>query len=89
MIANQILLTEMSAVVHHSLFIFDSGSCLVQDIPAGKAGPSSLGVPGVPWHTQYLADQLTLFQPGGSDYTQLITTGTPGFSDLPRVLQGI
>ena len=29
------------------------------------AGLSSLGVPGVPWHTQILADQLTLFQPGG------------------------
>ena len=29
------------------------------------AGPSSLGVPCVPWHTQYFADQLTLFQPGG------------------------
>ena len=29
------------------------------------SGPSSLGVPGVPWHTQILADQLTLFQPGG------------------------
>jgi hypothetical protein len=28
-------------------------------------GLSSLGVPGVPWHTQILADQLTLFQPGG------------------------
>ena len=40
-------------------------------------GPSSLGVPGVPWHTQYLADQLTLFQPGGTDYAHLITTGTP------------
>ena len=26
---------------------------------------SSLDVPGVPWHTQILADQLTLFQPGG------------------------
>ena len=21
-----------------------------------------------PWHTQILADQLTLFQPGGTDY---------------------
>ena len=31
------------------------------------AGLSSLGVPGVPWHTQILADQLTLFQPGVSD----------------------
>ena len=42
------------------------------------AGLSSLGVPGVPWHTQILADQLTLFQPGGTDYAHLITTGTPG-----------
>ena len=33
-----------------------------------------------------LADQLTLFQPGGTDYAQLITTGTPGFSDLPTAL---
>ena len=31
-------------------------------------GVSSLGVPRVPWHTQILADQLTLFQPGGTDY---------------------
>ena len=50
------------------------------------AGLSSLGVPGVPWHTQYLANQLTLFQPGGTDYAHLITTGTPGFSDLPTAL---
>ena len=50
------------------------------------AGLSSLGVPGVPWHTQILADQLTLFQPGGTDYAHLITTGTPGFSDLPTAL---
>jgi hypothetical protein len=35
------------------------------------AGLSSLGVPGVPWHTQILADQLTLFQPGGTDYAHL------------------
>ena len=48
------------------------------------AGVSSLGVPGVPWHTQILADQLTLFQP---DCAHLITTGTPGFSDLPTALQ--
>ena len=47
---------------------------------------SSLGVPGVPWHTQIFADQLTLFQPGGTDYAQLITTGTPGFSELPTAL---
>ena len=50
-------------------------------------GPSSLGVPGVPWHTQILADQLTLFQPGGTDYAHLIPTGTPGFSDLPTALR--
>ena len=36
-------------------------------------GLSSLGVPGVPWHTQILADLLTLFQPGGTDYAHLIT----------------
>ena len=53
---------------------------------AVTAGLSSLGVPGVPWYTQILADQLTLFQPGGTDYAQLITTGTPGFSDLPTAL---
>ena len=50
------------------------------------SGLSSLGVPGVPWHTQILTDQLTLFQPGGTDYAHLITTGTPGFSDLPTAL---
>ena len=47
-----------------------------------------MGVPGVPWHTQSLADQLTLFQPGGTDYARLITTGTPEFSDLPTALSG-
>ena len=51
-----------------------------------SSGLSSLGVPGVPWHTQSLADQLTLFQPGGTEYAQLISTGTPGFSDLPTAL---
>ena len=28
-------------------------------------GLLSLGVPDGPWHTQILADQLSLFQPGG------------------------
>ena len=58
-------------------------------MPDGRitnAGLSSLGVPGVPWHAQILADQLTLFQTGGTDYAHLITTGTPGFSDLPTAL---
>ena len=31
-------------------------------------------------------NQLTLFQPGGTDYALLITTGTAGFSDLPTAL---
>ena len=43
-------------------------------------------MPGVPGHTQILADQLTLFQAGGTDYANLITTGTPGFSDLRTAL---
>ena len=50
------------------------------------AGVLSLEVPGVPWHPQILADQLILSQPGGTDYAHLITTSTPGFSDLPTVL---
>ena len=50
-------------------------------------GLSSLGVPGVPWHTQILADHLTLLQPGGTDYAHLITIGTPRFSDLPTAGQ--
>ena len=40
-------------------------------------------VPGVP---QILADQLTLSQPVGADYAHHITTGTPGFADLPTSL---
>jgi hypothetical protein len=41
---------------------------------------------GVPWHLQILANQLTLSQPGGTDYAHHITAGTPGFSDLPTAL---
>ena len=33
-----------------------------------------------------MADQLTLSQPEGTNYAHLITTGTPGFSDLPTAL---
>ena len=36
-----------------------------------------------------MADQLTLFQPGGTDYAHPITTGTPGFSDLPTALSSL
>ena len=53
-----------------------------------RGGLSSLGLPGVPWHNQILTDQLTQFQPGGTDYAHLITTGTPGFSDLPTARMG-
>ena len=34
----------------------------------------------------FLVDQLTLSQPGGTKYGHLITTGTPGLSDLPTAL---
>ena len=47
------------------------------------AGLSSLGVPGVPWHTQILADQLTLSQPRGTDYAHH-STACP--SDLKTYL---
>ena len=53
------------------------------------AGMSSPGVLGMPWLPQILADQLTLAQPGGTDYAHQITSGTPGFSDLPTTLQSI
>ena len=43
-------------------------------------------VPGGAGHPQFLADQLTLFQSGWTDYAHLITTGTPGFSYLPTAL---
>jgi hypothetical protein len=33
---------------------------------------------------QILADQLTLSQPGGSDYAHHINTGPPGFSDFHK-----
>ena len=51
------------------------------------SGVSSLGVPGMPWHPQILSNQLTLSKPGGTDYAHLITTGTPGFLDLPTALR--
>ena len=35
---------------------------------------------------QVLADQLILSKPGWADYAYHITTGTPGFSDLPTAL---
>ena len=69
------------AEIHQILRCFFGKFIITQDLRSVyDSGLSSLGVPGVPWHTQILADQLTLFQPGGTDYAHLITTGTPGFS---------
>ena len=42
--------------------------------------------PVVPGGPQILADQLTLSQPRGADYSNQINTGIPGFSDLPTAL---
>ena len=36
-----------------------------------------------------MEDQVTVFQPGGTNYAHLITTGTPRFTDLPTVLESI
>ena len=38
---------------------------LILRLALAISGVSSLGVPGMPWHPQILADQLTLSQPGG------------------------
>ena len=47
-------------------------------------GLSSLGVPGVPWHPQILADQLTLSQPRGADYAHQIILAPPDFQTFLR-----
>ena len=51
---------------------------------ACRAGVSSLGMPGVPWHPQILADQLTLSQPEGADYAHQIVLAPPDFQTLRR-----
>ena len=61
----------------------------IKDAPLKQSGLLSTGVPGVPWHSQILADQLTLSQPGGTDYAHHIYTGTSGLSDLPMALKNI
>ena len=48
------------ALTQRSIRVSESTTSLWDSTP----GLSSLGVPGVPWHTQILVDQLTLFQPG-------------------------
>ena len=49
-------------------------------------GPSQAEGPGGHMLPHFLADRLTLSQPGETDYAHLITTGTPGFLDLPTAL---
>ena len=45
-----------------------------------------LGGQGGHWPPQYLADQLTLFQPGEGRLSPPITTGPPNVSHLPASL---
>ena len=47
-------------------------------------GLLSLGVLGVPWHTQILSDQLILFQPGGDRLCPPNYYCTPRFLDGPE-----
>ena len=54
-----------------------------------RPGLSSLGVPGVPWHPQIVADQLTLSQPRGQIMPTKLLLASPGFSDLPMALHYI
>ena len=51
-------------------FMVSTLHCPVMPKPRGQGGHSL---------SQYLADQLTLLQPGRADYPDLITTGTPNF----------
>ena len=45
--------------------LYDYSVCHLELMLNDMTGVSSLGVPGVPWHPQILADHLTLSQPGG------------------------
>ena len=53
------------------------------------AGPSQEGGWGGCSPPQFLAEQLTLSQPGGVDYARHSTTSLPGFSDLVTALRGV
>ena len=53
-----------------------------------RVRPVVPGCTGCAMARQILADQLTLCQPGGTDYAHLITTGTPGISGHPTALKG-
>ena len=49
-----------------------------------SSGVPSLRVPGVPWHTQILADHSTLYQPGGPGYAHQIMLAPLDFQTFLR-----
>jgi hypothetical protein len=51
------------------------------------AGLPESEVPGLPWHPKILTNHLILFQQVGADYAHHITTGIPGFLNLPTTLE--
>ena len=57
---------------------------LTQNSPT-NAGPSQEGGWGG-FSPQFLAEQVTLSQPGGADYAHHSTTSPPGVSDLATAL---
>ena len=57
---------------------------MVSHTSSSPAGLSSLGVPGVPWHPQILAYQLTLSQPVGADYAPTSLLTPPDFQTFLR-----
>ena len=48
------------------------------------SGPSQVGGPGGPVPPHFLADQLTLSQPGGAHYPHLVLRAPPDFQTLRR-----
>ena len=60
---------------------------VAQNMKIFSLRPVVPGCAGCPMaHPDFGRSVLTLFQPGGTDYAHRITTGTPGFSDLPTAL---
>jgi hypothetical protein len=67
--------TVLSAVVSRQASRSQGARC---NVGAGGAGSAIARID--------LANQLTLAQPEGADYAHQITTGNPGFSNLPTAL---
>ena len=68
----------------HGVALSSSGVGSNRLSQSGSPGLSSLGVPGVPWYLQILADQIST---KGGRLCPPNNTGTPGFSDLPTALK--